>query len=139
MIKRILILFYKKLMQLLLGNINHIKDVVNNLADELTGIVSLSNVFRYFRFNVPENLLLNKSYKVNFQLSENQNFNEPFVSGDSEIFTSVDANKAIKVDLYSVYSSYSGNSFPFYGRLKLVNVTDNLESDWKGFVLSFSK
>lgn len=55
-------------------NVNEIKDVVNSLSDLLSGILTFSRFFKYFRLNVPKNLMKECPYSFEIQLSSAGDF-----------------------------------------------------------------
>ena len=57
-------------------NINEIKRVINGLSDFLSVAVDYLQIFRYFRFNIPENLMKDIPYSLDIQLSKYKNFSE---------------------------------------------------------------
>lgn len=56
------------------ANVNEIKNVVNDLIDEFSNILTYEQIFKYIRFNVPNNLAKNQFYSLKIQLSENSDF-----------------------------------------------------------------
>ena len=121
-------------------NVNEIKDVVNNLVDEASGVVSPLQLFKYFRFIVPNNLLEDINYSIKFELSKNADFSQPIIqvycneeknifskfedgewkSLNNISFTSLSANTEFRIDLYDYIENYFNeyNEIPFFGRYK---------------------
>ena len=143
------------------ANINEIKDVVNNLIDNLD-VLTCDKVFKYIRFNVPKGLIDNTFYSLKIELSTNKNFSifeeincyPTLIPGEINylleedqnsifsilfknlILTKDDEDSEIKINIENYLKNE--NNIPFFGRYKLINLTNSVESQWYGFTLGFS-
>lgn len=134
------------------ANINEIKEVVNNLSDEIDNRLHFNQIFKYSKFNVPSTLKEGCTYTFELELSENEDFTdsvkfslennfEKFSIFENNIwknFTSKryiyanDKNKSLKIDLSDVIS----DSFkPYFGRCRWKNETTLEIQDYQGFSL----
>jgi hypothetical protein len=135
------------------SNINEIKEVVNNLSDELDNRLRFNHIFKYCRFNIPNSLKTDCDYSFEFEISDDKNFEnnvttitlkdnfskfEKFEKGQwivltSDTITKNDINKTIKFDISNIVSD---TNKCYFGRYKWINKTINEEQEWQGFCLS---
>jgi hypothetical protein len=135
-------------------NINEIKEVVNNLSDELANRLRFNHIFKFTRFNVPNTLKDDCNYTFKFELSNDPSFSKNIrtitLKNDFSIFsifennkwvklnsartiTKNDIDKVLKADISSIISDEEKY---YFGRCKWINETSNEEDQWQGFALS---
>lgn len=146
-------------------NVNEIKSVVNELSELLANRLVWSDFFKYIHFKIPSGLKSGEKdvikYTLKIQLSDKQDFltyneinlsddfeepivtifkNDKWISVKNLIFTAEDALKDIQVDLqkYTNNIDFNEGYIPYFGRYKIIDLTNNKEFDWEGFSLSFS-
>ena len=133
-------------------NINEIKDVVNNLSDELDRRLRFNEVFKYAKFNVPKTLTDNCQYIFEVELSDNPDFNDPIVLNSIDtfnkfnifenekwvVFTSNryininDVGKSIQINLSEIISD---DFKSYYGRCRWKNINTLENQEYQGFSL----
>lgn len=138
------------------ANINEIKEVVNNLSDELDKRLRFNQVFKYLKFNVPSTLKDNCNYSFEFELSENENFENSILFSlindfqkfsifennnwniltSKKFITSNYKNKSLKIDISSVISD---DFKPYFGRYRWKNETTLEIQEYQGFSLGVSE
>lgn len=132
-------------------NMNEIKEVVNNISDQLDNLNMFSDLMKYVRFVVPDFIELGEHWDFEVELSKDRSFSTKqtlkistdkskfyiFKNGTWQSLTNAyieqaDVNASIKVDVKSIIDA-STNGIPFFGRYRWK--MGNTEKAWKGFVL----
>lgn len=85
------------------SNVNEIKDVVNSLSDDLDNRITISEIFRYFRFNIPIGLDWhnNSFYIIKLELSKFNDFSNV-----------IEINCAPNIQRFEDYYENNYRSFP---------------------------
>ena len=130
-------------------NINEIKEVVNNLSDNIIGFVNESDILKYLTFIIPISFDETCEYSFKFQVATNLNFTNPIeysLSGNSNnfkifqqgIWANISNNKIVSSDFGNALQLNIDDRFPLLsnnilvGRYQWINITNNESTQWFG-------